>query len=113
MELPKGQKKTARLLINEALQRECSKHLQKVTQLLQDANNEGATPHETYLKLFGEVYDFDKHIARRYDNMSGSRYFPTVLDLFRSNILTLEDISQFSEEVQQEMVRLKRLYDDL
>lgn len=113
MELPKDQKKTARLLINEGLQRECSKHLQKVTQLLQDANNEGLTPHETYLKLFGEVYDFDKYIARRYDNMSGSRYFPTILDLFRSNILTLEDISQFSEEVQQEMVRLKRLYDDL
>lgn len=60
-----------------------------------------------------ELPKAQKKTARRYDNMSGSRYFPTVLDLFRSNILTLEDISQFSEEVQQEIVRLKRLYDDL
>jgi len=44
MELPQSQKRTARLLIDRALQRECRQHLQKVEQLLQHANNENATP---------------------------------------------------------------------
>ncbi len=112
MELPQKQKKTARLLIDRALQRECRQHLQKVEQLLQHANNENATPHSTYLELYKETYYFDKHIAQQYDNMSGSRYFPTIVSLFCSDVLTLEDISLFSEEVQEAIVRTKRLINE-
>lgn len=109
MELPKSQKKTARLLIDRALQRECRQYLQRIEQLLQHANNENTTPHDIYLKLYKETYYFDKHIAQRYDNMSGSRYFPTIVSLFCSDVLTLEDISLFSEEVQEAIVRTKHL----
>ncbi len=87
MELPKSQKKTARLLINEGLQRECRLHLQK-------------------------VYNFNRHIAFRYDCMSGSRYFMTITDLFCSGILTQKDINLFSEEVQQAILRIKQNFEE-
>lgn len=111
MDLPKGQKKTAQLLIREGLQRECDKHLKAVKRLLQNAESKGESPHDIYLKLYKKMDSFDRHIARRYDGMSSSRYFITILQLYREDILTPEDISQFSEEVQQEIEGLKALWD--
>lgn len=70
------------------------------------------TPHDTYLKLYAKTANFDKHIALRYDKMSGSRYFITVAYLFCEGILTREDISLFSEEVQQEILRIKKMSEE-
>lgn len=112
MELPKSQKKTARLLINEGLQRECRLHLQKVESLLRNAKDKNELPHDTYLKLYEKVYDFDRHIAQIYDGMSGSRYFMTITDLFCSGILTQKDINLFSEEVQQAILRIKQSFEE-
>lgn len=110
MDLPKGQKKTAQLLIREGLQRECDKHLKAVKQLLQEAESNEDTPHETYLKLYKEVADFDNHVAQRYDGMSGSRYFITVLQLYYEGVLTPEDIGLFSEEVQERIRKMKEMW---
>lgn len=112
MELPKSQKKTARLLINEGLQRECRLHLQKVESLLRNAKDRNKLPHDTYLKLYEEVYNFNRHIAFRYDCMSGSRYFMTITNLFCSGILTQKDINLFSEEVQQAILRIKQSFEE-
>lgn len=44
---------------------------------------------------------FDKHIARRYDGMSGGRDYITVCYLYYDGVLTDEDIREFdrSQEV--------------
>ncbi|MDE5710285.1 hypothetical protein [uncultured Bacteroides sp.] len=112
MELPKSQKKIARLLINEGLQRECRLHLQKVESLLQNAKDKNELPHDTYLKLYEEIYNFKRHITFRYYDISGSRYFMTITNLFCNGILTQKDINLFSEEIQQAILRIKQNFEE-
>ena len=107
MELPKNQKKHARTLIERALQRECERFLTETKAWMNQMNAE-ETPHKQYLELFDRVYQFDKHIVRTYDNMSGSRYYPTVFNLFYNDVLTEEDINLFSEDVRNELIQKKK-----
>ena len=66
IELTKSQKKTARKLINLGLQRECAKFMQSTKDFM-NKNASAEDAHDAYLKLYDKVYQFDKHIARRYD----------------------------------------------
>lgn len=100
IELTKSQKKIARQLINLALQRECTAFLNNVRRLLRDVENRDEDAHANYLSLFKKVDEFDKHIARQYDGMSGSRYLLTILNLYCTGILTDKDIALFDEDMQ-------------
>lgn len=106
IELTKGQKKTARLLINKALLRECETFLLQTKRML-NSPKEGKNPHEIYLQLFDKVYSFDKHIAQTYNGMSGSRYFITIYNLYLNDVLTNGDISLFDEEMKNRLITLK------
>jgi len=98
IELTKSQKKTARKLINLGLQRESAKFMQSTKDFMhKNASAEDA--HDAYLKLYDKVYQFDKHIARRYDGMSGGRYYITVCYLYYDGVLTDEDIREFDDEL--------------
>jgi len=101
IELTKSQKKIARQLINLALQRECEDFLNKTRCFLHEAESNGKDAHANYLSLFKKVDEFDKHIARHYDGMSGSRYFLTILNLYCTKILTDKDIALFDEDMQK------------
>lgn len=107
MELPKNQKKHARTLIERALQRECERFLAETKAWMNQPKTE-ETPHKQYLELFERVYKFDKHIARTYDNMSGSRYYHTVCSLFYNDVLTEDDINLFSEEIRDGLIQKKK-----
>ena len=74
MELSKADKKAAREIIEKGLQQEFANGLDRSYQILADwkAGNKGTR--DTYHALYGHIRDYDKHIARRYDNMSGSKY---------------------------------------
>lgn len=111
MELSKSQKKIARMLIEEAMQRECKAFMESVEQFVQQPERENETFHNKYIALYKKVHSFDKHFGKRYDGLGGSYYFITVVDLFYSNVLTIEDISQFDEEVQNQIMALKALYE--
>lgn len=109
MELSKSQKKIARMLIDRALQRECA-DFHSVLKSMPDASG-GESPHETYRNLYGQIRKFDKHIARTYDNLTGSRYFNTVFILYYNGVLTEKDIGLFDGEVNAEFVKLKKEWD--
>lgn len=106
MELSKSQKKTARILINKALQKECKSFLQKVDSFTHSIGEE-QDPYQAYLKLYKKVAAFDKQLGKQYDGLSGSHYFMAVAQLFSRDVLTVEDISLFEEEVQQKLLFLK------
>lgn len=109
VELTKGQKKVARMLINKALLRECENFLLQTKRMLNNPK-EGKNSHENYLQLFDRVHKFDKHIARTYDGMTGSRYFITVYNLYWDDVLTDEDISLFDEELKDRLIVLKERF---
>lgn len=66
--------------------------------------------HDAYLKLYDKVYQFDKHIARRYDGMSGGRYYITVCYLYYDGVLTDEDIREFDDEIYNKLKEDKEFF---
>ena len=111
IELTKSQKKTARELIQLGLQSECNSFINGITKFTNSSEWKTGDSHALYLKLYKKVTSFDEHIAKRYDNITGSHYFMTVWGLFYDGILSTEDISRFDSEVQNELLRLKRTYE--
>ncbi len=109
MELTKSQKKSARKLINLGLQRECAKFMQSTKDFM-NKNASAEDAHDAYLKLYDKVYQFDKHIARRYDGMSGGRYYITVCYLYYDGVLTDEDIREFDDEIYNKLKEDKEFF---
>ena len=112
IDLTKTQKKVARELIDLGLQRECKSFTDRITKFTNSPEWKTGNSHELYLKLYKEVTSFDKHIGKRYNDLTGSSYFITVLGLFYDEVLKPEDIARFDMDVQNELLRMKSLYDN-
>jgi len=95
MELSKKDNRAARDIIEKGVQREFANGLNEANAVIQKWKNNHLGNREAYHLLFKKITDFDKHIARRYDGMSGSRYFITIENLFAEEIITEEDIKDF------------------
>ena len=105
--LTKSQKKVSRELIELGLQRECQSFKEEIEQFTGSSEWKTGNPQDLYHKLYKIVITFDKHIARRYNDLSGSHYFNTVFDLFNNEIIMPEDIARFDIEIQNRLVSLK------
>jgi hypothetical protein len=103
MELSKPDKKIARILIDKGLEREFAKHLLESKQILEAWNPELEDHKPTYYALYKQVEDFDKHIGRRYDGLSGGQYFYKVVELLRNKVIRLDEINGFSEDVRNKL----------
>jgi hypothetical protein len=110
MELSKKDKKVAREIIEKGVQIEFANGLNQADAVIQKWKNNHLGNREAYHLLFKKIKDFDKHIARRYDAMRGSRYFLTVANLFADRIITEEDIKDFSKEVIEELYITRDLW---
>ena len=109
IELTKSRKKTARKLINLGLQRECAKFMQ-TTKDFMNKNASAEDAHDAYLKLYDKVYQFDKHIAQRYDGISGGQYYITVYSLYFDGVLRDEDIREFDAEIYNKLKEDKEFF---
>ncbi len=72
--LSKKDKRIIRDLIEKGLQKEYRQGLQQFEAILQKWKNEQQDNRDAYHQLYKSVHTFDKHIAHRYDRMSGSQY---------------------------------------
>jgi hypothetical protein len=104
MDLSKKDKKVARQLIETGLQKEFSTGLNSFYEILHDWKNGKADNRTAYHSIFKAVWDFDKHIARRYDGITGSKYFPRVGELLYDKIISETDLNDFSEETKQKLI---------
>ena len=109
IELSKSQKKIARELIQKALQIECDSFIEDVEELIVKQKKDGKSSHETYLELYKNMRIFNKHIARRYDEVRGSRYIIILLGIIYDKILTEEDINRFDEDVREYLLNASKL----
>lgn len=98
MELSKNDKKVAREVIEKGLQTEFRNSLAKFSQVLKDWEANPVEHGEVYRKLFKKVMKFDKHIAQRYDGMTGSKYILIVAAQLVDGVISKEDLEPFSEE---------------
>lgn len=109
LELSKSQKKIARELIHNSLQKKCFQFLEKI-KVSVNRSQEGKSPHETYLNLYKKVESFDKHIAWRYDDLRGSKYFMILVGLLLDEILVQEDLNRFDEDMKERLLNACELW---
>jgi hypothetical protein len=109
MELSKADKKVARAIIDLGLQRERFDGLNEIDSVLQNWKNKKLDDESAYHLLYKTVIELDKHIARRYDAISGSRYVLVIVSQFRDGVITEEDLSEFSEDTRQSILAICKL----
>lgn len=99
-ELTKSEKRISRELIHRGLERECMRFVEDIRRL-SSATYEDV--HAQYIDIYRKTKTFDKHVAWRYDEMTGSRYLSCVASLVSDGILTVDEIGGYSEEHQREI----------
>ncbi|MDO9257395.1 MAG: hypothetical protein Q7U54_17885 [Bacteroidales bacterium] len=109
MELTKKEKKTAREVIETGLQKEFAKGLFDADTILTKWKNKRLDNREAYHSLYKQITGFDKHIARRYDDMTGSKYLFIVAAQLRDGIISENDLNEFSPEAKQAILRISSL----
>ena len=107
--LSKREKKIAREIIEKGLQIEYAKCLNDADTVLQNWKNKKTDNRETYHLLYQTVKDNDKHIARRYDGMTGSTYIDTIAAQLIDGIISIDDLMEFREETQKEITMQYRI----
>ncbi|MDL2282325.1 hypothetical protein LJC44_04340 [Parabacteroides sp. OttesenSCG-928-G06] len=112
LELSKSQKKIARELIGDSLQKECGRFIEEVKVFIPNQEQESKNPHEIYLNLYKKVKSFDKHIARRYDDLRGTTYYRILVGLLLDEIITSEDLNRFDEEMKNRLLNTVKLWSD-
>ncbi len=106
MELSKKDKKTAREIIEAGLQKEFAKGLFDADTILTEWKNKAIDNREAYYSLYKQIASFDKHIARRYDDMKGSTYLFIIAAQLSDGIISENDLNEFSPEVKQAIIRI-------
>jgi hypothetical protein len=98
MELSKADKKAAREIIEKGLQQEFADGLNKAYSILGNWKTNRKNNRETYHALYAHIRDFDKQIARRYDNMTGSKYLFIIAGQIIDEAVDESDLINLSPE---------------
>ncbi len=96
--LPKPDKKIIHELMEKGLQKEFEMELIEAEKILKEWRNNNKNNKESYHTLYMHIANFDKHIARRYDGMTGSRYIQLVSTQLEEELISEEDIAGLSEK---------------
>jgi hypothetical protein len=109
MELSKADKKAAREIIEKGLQNEFANGLNKFQTILNNWKENKIDNREAYQTLYRSVKNYDKHIARRYDNMKGSTYLLIIAGQLIDEAITVDDLNALSEEAQQHVLKIAEI----
>jgi hypothetical protein len=99
--LSKKEKAALRELIDKGLQASYTNALEEAAAIIQHWHQGNSSNREAYSALFECVRDNDKFIARRYDNMRGSRYVITVIGIYQDKQISDEDLLLLPEELRE------------
>ncbi len=108
-ELTKSEKRIAREIIDRGLQKEVSDNLQIADKILNDWKEGTKKNMEAYHELYRHIAEFNLHIARRYDRMSGSNYLYIITAQLRDCVIHESDLQEFPEEICERLIALSKL----
>lgn len=109
IELSKKDWRIARELIEKGLQTEFNHGLQQFDAILQKWKNGQQDNRDAYHHLYKSVRDFDKHIARRYNNMKGSTYIMILGAQLVDKLINEDDLAEMSPDSQNAVISLARI----
>jgi len=58
------------------------------------------------MKLYGSLTSHDKHIARRYDRMTGSRYLDIIAAQLADEVIAIEELNDFPEVIKDRIIMM-------
>jgi hypothetical protein len=121
--LTKADKRCCRELIHIGLERECEKFVKEIQELAnrpipeeelnepyREENGKSVEGpwHKRYIALYKKTASFDKHIAQRYDGMTGGHYLDGVLILYCEGIISDDEIAPLSDEPREFLLIYKK-----
>lgn len=112
LDLSKAQKKIARELIETGLEREFEKGIGKIDRIIQHWKDGKLEIKETYYEVFKSLNTFDKHIARRYDDMKGSTYLYILAGQLADGIISIDDMNGFDQDVKDKIIFISSINED-
>ncbi|GHT54708.1 hypothetical protein AGMMS49982_19820 [Bacteroidia bacterium] len=112
MDFTRVQKKTARELIDKALQKESRECLETAEALLQNRKYDDLSNHQTCVDLSKLMANFDKYVAKRYDGLPSSYYFIAIIGLYVDEVLTGGDLDAFGEATKAAIMKVTAIFDD-
>ena len=101
IEFSKKDKKAARQIIEIGLLREFAVGIQKIEEIIAQWQTDKADSRRTYLELHETLTNHDKHIARRYDYMTGSKYAQIVIAQLIDGVISADDLQHLNEDTRQ------------
>lgn len=104
VELSKEDKKAARQIIETGLLREFAEGIQKIEGIIAQWQTDKADSRKTYLELYKTLTDHDKHIARRYNYMTGPKYIHIVTAQLIDGVISQNDLDHLNEVTRQYVI---------
>ncbi|GHT54696.1 hypothetical protein AGMMS49982_19790 [Bacteroidia bacterium] len=112
MDFTRAQKKTARELIDKALQKESRECLEKAEALLQNCRHDDLSNHQTCVDLSKLMANFDDYMARRYGRLQSSPSLAAFIGLYVDEVLTGEDLDALGETIKAAILKGATLFDE-
>lgn len=110
IELTKPRKKTARALVDMALECECAAFVDKLVATAgKPLRAEERPNHSRYLELYKQMHAFDKHLGDRYVDMRVSMLINTIFSLLLEGTLREEDLDACDPQMREEIIRVRNV----
>ncbi len=93
-----------------ALQRYCEGIMEEVDQIISDTKRDS---HERYIEMYKIVRDGDKKLAHMFDGFSRSRALDQLVMYYGNDLLSEEEVAQLSEETQEKILAILKLWEEL
>ncbi|HSO87035.1 MAG TPA: hypothetical protein VLQ91_10815 [Draconibacterium sp.] len=100
-ELSKPQKKIARQIIELGLQREYENGITKIENVINKWKSGKLDNQKAYLEMYKKLIQHDKHMGRRYDDMTGSKYLLIIISQLADKVISMDEINEFDDEVKE------------
>lgn len=110
IQLSKTQKKIARGIIEKGLQREYVAGIEHLEKIIGKWRRNRANDRDTWFELYNEVTSHDKNIARRYDDISGSKYLLVIMNQLINEVIREEDLADLDEDLRERLLMAARQY---
>lgn len=104
IELSKKDKKAARQIIETGLLREFDQGIQKLDAIIAQWHTDKTDSRKTYLELYETLMNHDKHISRRYDGMTGSKYILILIAQLADGTIGPDDLQLLNVDTQQYII---------
>jgi hypothetical protein len=108
LELSKKDKKAARQIIEKGLLLEFEHGIQKIEKIIAQWQADNQDSRKTYVELYKTLQDHDKHISRRYDYMTGSKYILILVAQFMDGVISQDDLNILNEETKQYIIAVAK-----